>query len=110
MRSRREHDLHLFKESTRRLGRAANGVFDELDKRRKKRENRVTISHDMWIELPMSARNNFSEFFKMYLIVKHKHWRAIDMRPFDIAGEDKYGIICILCNDSGKGWFNNGIS
>ena len=91
------------------LGKVGRGVFDEMDKRRKRGETRVTVSYEMWQQIPIDVRNNFPGFFQIYLIVKYKHHKAIDMRPYSIVGEDAHGIIFLLRNDvGGRGWFNNG--
>jgi len=109
MRSSRERDLNMFKETMRRLGKVTNGVFDEIDMRRRKGETEVTISRDIWNKLPNKVIKSFATFFHIYLIVKHKHHRAIDVRAHKITGHNDHGIIFSMRNDvGGKGWFNNG--
>jgi len=99
-----------FIRTIKKLDKNTRGIFDELDKRRKKGELRVTISHALWSSMPKRTKETFIPLFMVYLIVKYPHHKAIDKRSYAFVGDDEHGKIFRLRNDAGRGWFNNGVA
>ena len=92
------------------FGKFTNACLNEMDLRRKRGTQEITISHAAWNKFPIKLRNNFKGFFHIFLITKYKkHVKAIDVRAFDVIGEDRLGIRFRFKCDTGSGWFNNGV-
>jgi len=85
-------------------------LFDKVDRARKDRLSKITISYEAMQQLPeMVSDKSLTGFYVAYLNKKYKkHSKSICKRAFEVR-HMTYGLVFILRKDSGRGWYNNGI-